>query len=99
MPRPVCVSCKCFYRPKKNGYIFIEGKPDKYDGSIIATEIRGNRHPEMWSPYKVWRSDLYECPDCYHRILVGFAQQPSSQDYLPGFEEECKLATIQVNDC
>ena len=95
--RPICVKCKCFYRPHKNGYIVIEGKPDKADS--VTVNIRGNRHPEMWSPYKVWMTDLYKCPDCGHEIVVGAGFQPVSQDYQDDFEYWTAKSQLQVNDC
>lgn len=99
MPKPVCVKCRCFYRPEKNGYRLIEGKPDKRLDGMYPDDFRGNKFPEAWSPYKVWVADLWKCPECFHEIVVGFAEWPLSQDYMENFEGFCKTAAIQVNDC
>lgn len=101
MPKPVCVACRCFYRPEKNGFFLVEGKPDNNTQDLSPDEYRGTRHPEVWSPYKLWIGDMWECPECHHQIVVGFAGQPISQDYLPGFEEKIEACgnPIQINDC
>lgn len=65
---------------------------------MFPEDIRGVRYPEAWSPYKLWTSDKWKCPDCGHEILSGFGG-PISQDYLPGFEEACKISQMTVNDC
>lgn len=100
MPKPVCVKCRCFYKPKTNSYAFVEGMPNRGDGDP-SRNIRGHRAPEMWSPYKLWMGDLWECPDCRAQIIVGFGQGPISEHYLPNFKEQVEHfeATIQINDC
>lgn len=101
MPKPVCVKCQCFYRPEKNGFCFIEGKPDGL-GNLPNEEIRGTRLPEAWTPYKLWMSDKWKCPDCGHEILTGFGACPISEHYLPDFEAKVALTKgdqLQVNDC
>lgn len=101
MPKPVCVACQCFYRPKKNGFYFTEMMPNgTHQGP--AEERRGKHMPEAWQPYKVWTSDMYECPECHHQILVGFGNQPSVEHYQDEFETlQMSLGATQllVNDC
>lgn len=103
--KPVCVSCRCFYRCEKNGYMFMEGMPNGLDSEDFRSTgpegIRGKRHPELWQPYKLWRADLWKCPDCGHEIVSGFANSPMSEHYLPNFKEVCEAypPEIQVNDC
>jgi len=96
MPKPVCPACQCFYRPKQNGFSFVEGMPD---GS--AHNIRGKRSPESWRPYKLWNGDLWECPDCGAQVVVGCAPQPIAEHYQPTFAKSVAEfgATLQVNDC
>lgn len=96
--KPVCVKCKCFYFPKKNGFKFIEGMPI---GGSHSENIRGYRHPELWEPYKLWNGDLWECPDCGSQIVVGVLGGPISEHYMSSFKEvaEALGATLQVNDC
>lgn len=105
MPKPVCVACKCFYRPKKNGYAFIEGMPnnmtvDRAAGELRSDQIRGNRFPEAWSPYKLWNGDLWKCPDCGHEIIIGATQQVS-EHYKEDWDECVAQFSPQltVNDC
>lgn len=100
MPKPVCVKCECFYRPKKNGYAFIEGKPDNKPSHLTAEEIRGLRHPSAWTPYKLWNGDLWKCPDCGHEIVVGALHQVS-EHYYPDWDEAVTKFNpqITVKDC
>ncbi len=94
MPKPVCVACQCFFRPKQNGFGWIEGMPS--DGAQ-----RGKREPEKWRPYKLWNSDMWECPDCGVQIIVGHGAGPVSEHYKPDFAEMVASygATLQINDC
>lgn len=96
--KPICVNCRCFYRPEKNGYMFMEGMPIDNDPFM---NIRGNRAPNAWQPYKLWRGDLWECPDCQHQIVVGVAQSPMAEHYELNFSQivEAYPPEIQVNDC
>lgn len=94
--KPVCVQCHCFFRPEKNGFCFTEGMPK------VSGAPRGNRDPEAWEPYKLWRGDLWKCPDCGAEIIVGVAQHNFHEHYLPDFKEAAKETgadKFQVNDC
>jgi hypothetical protein len=102
MPKPVCVKCRCFYRPKQNGFAWIEGKPH---GGAVRVErdenVRGLRCPDAWTPYKLWNSDLWACPDCGHEIVVGHGAGPIAEHYEDRFAAEVARhgAELQVNDC
>lgn len=112
MPKPVCVKCECFYRPHKNGYSFIEGKPKgtyspipTADGKVELVrdrpeDIRGLRAPDAWEPYKLWNGDLWKCPDCGHEIVVGCLNQVS-EHYKPDWDEMIIQfdPQITVKDC
>ena len=50
--KPVCVKCRLFYRPKKNGAYFEEGMP--------TTEVG----VKLWRSYKLWAGDLWQCRGC-----------------------------------
>jgi hypothetical protein len=95
MPKPVCVDCQRFYRPKKNGYIWTEGKP--INGDMHA--LPGTLQPDKWIPYKVWNGDLWECEGCGHQIIVGVPSVPLSQDYYDSFQDWCAKSNLIVNDC
>lgn len=112
--KPVCVSCRCFLRPWKNGYAFIEGMPigtvslktDEFTNVILEgdrpEDIRGNRAPEAWKPYKLWRGDLWKCPDCGFELVVGVIGGPVREHYHPDFKEWVKrlgAEQLTVNDC
>lgn len=93
--KPICVKCRRFYRPKRNGLYFLEGLP-------LADGARpGNADPASWGPYKLWCGDLWECPDCGHELISGVGQQPLAEHFHDGFAEKVReyAATIQVNDC
>lgn len=94
MPKPVCVKCQRFYRPKKNGYIITEMMPK--DGFLVPP---GTEAPERWQPYKLWRGDLWHCLGCGHEIVVGFAGHPMAEHYQSDFKEHFKSSQSVINDC
>lgn len=94
--KPVCVPCQRFYRPKKNGYYFIEGMPNR------TGALPGTVDAECWSPYKLWVGDLYECQGCGAKVVVGVGQNRIAEHYEPDFKEQVKQLgadQLQVNDC
>ena len=95
MPKPVCVSCRRFYRPHKNGIHILEGKPRNGERHIEP----GTSEEENWIPYKVWQADLWKCQGCDHELIYGFGLNPISQDYRDGFKIEVERCTHKVNDC
>lgn len=38
-----------------------------------------------FGPYKIWNSDVKECPICHHRILTGFGDGPMREHFEDGF--------------
>lgn len=52
-------------------------------------------------PYKLWRADLLECPECGNRIVSGFGNA-AIEHYDTGFEDllksikQDKLQTLYV---
>jgi len=99
--KPICVTCRCFYRPKRNGIAFVEGMPRGSEYGTTAEERRGNRAPHFWKPYKLWIGDLWECPDCHHQLISGVAHLPVAEHYQPEFASGIAVlgAEIQINDC
>ena len=100
MPKPVCVKCQCFYRPKRNGFYWTEMMPS---GVADPQEnIRGLRKPQAWMDYKLWSGDLYECPDCEHQIVVGHGAQPIAEHWHTEYMRQ-KVAhgatQLEVKDC
>jgi hypothetical protein len=95
MPKPACPKCQRFFRPKTNGYAFIEGMP------IQADAEPGTSQPELWKPYKLWVCDLWECEGCGAEILTGYGRGPVSEHYQPDFDSFVASfgATLQINDC
>lgn len=93
MPKPVCVPCQRFFRPKRNGYRLTEGMP-------IGNDVRpGTEDAARWKPYKAWIADLWECQGCGAQIVTGFGHEPLSVHHMPDFEAHHKLSQMQVNDC
>jgi len=87
MSKPVCMTCKLFYRAHKNGVWLTEMMPP-YMGE---TE---------WRPYKIWQADLWKCKGCGHEIIVGFGHNPVAiqhEEHFKNFIERAK--EIQINDC
>lgn len=93
--KPVCVPCKRFFRPIRNGEPFVEKMP-KENGAAPGTS-----EPEKWAPYKLWMGDLYECRGCGARVIVGVAWKPLAEHYQPDFDEWVKsyAPKVEVNDC
>lgn len=93
--KPICVPCQRFFRPKQNGFAFIEGMPR--DSSTPA----GKRESHHWSPYKLWMGDLWICLGCGTEIVVGTGANRIAEHYEPDFAEMARKfgATLQVNDC
>lgn len=91
--KPICVKCQRFYRPKHTGYRFIEGMPTENGAKP------GTQEPEKWKPYKTWIGDLWECLGCGHQTIVGVGSHPTSEHYLPDFQQWLAGASLQVNDC
>ena len=83
--KPICVRCKRFYSPEKNGTRFLEGMPVGAD----------------WKPYKLWLGDKWRCRGCGNEIIVGVGMEPVSEHYKPDFAEkvEALQPELQVNDC
>jgi hypothetical protein len=72
------------------------------NGSSGPENIRGLRRPDAWQDYKVWGSDLYECPDCEHQIVVGHGAQPIAQRHDEHYMDQkvaLGAAQLEVKDC
>jgi hypothetical protein len=61
----VCVRCRSFFHPKKNGVCVEEGMPQG----------------TTWVPYKLWLADSLECRKCKTEIIAGFGATPVSEHY------------------
>jgi hypothetical protein len=92
--KPICVQCQRFFRPKKNGFPFIEGMP-------IGSVAPGTCRPDKWKPYKLWMGDLWECHGCGANIVVGVGLNSIAEHYQEEFPRlvERLAPTLQVNDC
>lgn len=96
--KPICVSCRRFFRMKKAGVYFIEGMPKP---GFPHAEL-GSAAPDQWTPYKVWAGDRWECEGCGHVIVSGVGWQPLAEHYQPNFQktiEQTHADQLQVNDC
>ena len=60
----------------------IEYKPFK-NGVYVAEMFRGNKI------YKIWHSDIWQCPICKNEIVLGFGQNPIAHHF--GTEKVEKL--------
>lgn len=97
MPKPVCLPCQRFFRPKTNGFRWIEGRPTKEERDGVSN--RG-KDANGWVPYKVWISDLWECQGCGAQIITGHAHNPLSEHYMDDFETwRASADSRQINDC
>ena len=69
--KPVCVPCRTFYQPAKNGTYFEEGMPAETAGA--------------WDSYKLWVGDLWECQACGAQIIVGVGREPLAEHHQPDY--------------
>lgn len=110
MPKPACLKCQCFYRPLKNGVYVIEGAPYVLPGESAIRppeEIRGRRRPGAWKPYKLWCADLWECPDCGHQLVAGWASTPAvvrhedgaAEGFISRVTRDEHGRAFTINDC
>lgn len=74
-----CITCLQVMRPKTIGFEFVEAV--KTNGSV--------------SPYKLWSSDLLECPGCHTKIaIVAPRQQPICEHFMPEFAKRSSGAPV-----
>ena len=94
--KPICITCRRFFKMKKSGLAFIEGMPIKQ-----TPPNPGLREPENWKPYKLWYGDYWECPDCNAKIIVGTGDNAISEHFKEDFSKQWSLhdAWLQINDC
>jgi DNA-directed RNA polymerase subunit RPC12/RpoP len=57
---------------------------------VVALETIG----PVGDPYKIWSSDLWECPRCHSQILSGYGLNPLSHRGDPDFREYRKKVEI-----
>lgn len=90
MAKPVCMKCKLFFRPKKNGTYFTEAMPR---GSNEATR--------SWVPYKIWAGDLWECRGCGTEIIISGLHEMAIQheESFKTLQKSTGAGDIQINDC
>lgn len=97
MPKPVCVPCQRFFRPKRNGTGVLENAP-KVNGAPAGTTA-----PDQWRPYKLWDADMYECEGCGAQIVVGFGREPMAEHFqTERFAKRLAAKgdhVVTVNDC
>lgn len=102
--KPICIPCQRFFRCKKNDFPFIECMPitvaNPADMSAPALES-GAASEVLWTPYKLWNGDKWECEGCGAQIVVGVAQRPIAEHYQPEFQKyvDAIKPQLQVNDC
>jgi hypothetical protein len=96
MPKPICVTCKRFFKPARNGQIVLEQMPAREGVQPGVGDEEG------WRPYKLWMADLMRCDGCGTEIVYGFGMNPLSEHYREGFEEWLEVSRdgmVVVNDC
>jgi hypothetical protein len=86
MPKPTCVQCRLFFRPKRNGVCIEEGIPNS-DGT--------------WASYKLWDADLWECKGCGAQIVTGYGRAPLAEYYQATYaDDRARFAPLfRVDDC
>ena len=50
-------------------------------------------------PYQLWSADEWGCPECGHRVALGFGVAPFSRHYEEGFQSLLeRLTTSQIRN-
>lgn len=82
----VCVKCRLFFEPKRNGVTVEEGMP------------LGNG---SWTSYRLWQADLLECPGCGAQLVTGYGRAPIAEHYQSDYEEKIAIyqPLFRVDDC
>ena len=93
MPKPICVKCRRFFKPARNGVRVLEQMP------VEKHAQPGTEDEDRWKPYKLWQADLLRCNGCGTEIIVGFGMEPSAEHYEPEFQQKLAHAAYTVNDC
>ena len=93
MPKPICVKCMRFFKPKKTGIVALEQMPKKNDA------LPGDGDQANWTPSKCWSADLYSCKGCGAEIIYGFGLGPIAEHHEIDFYKIMALAKYVVNDC
>ena len=39
-------------------------------------------------PYRLWDADMWECPSCRARAILGFGRGPLAEHYEPTYEQQ-----------
>ena len=73
--RPICATCRLFYKPRLNGYIFCEMVPETFKGKTT------------YKPYRIWSGDLWECTRCKNQLISGFGKEPISEHFDEDFQD------------
>lgn len=99
MPKPICMTCKKFYRPMTDGITIEEGRP--VSKRNYSQEFATYRDDTTWLPYKLWRGDLMECKSCGHQIVSGYGVVPLSEHYEKDYDEIKKGENVIafIEDC
>ena len=96
--KPICVPCQRFFKPERTGTDVLEQMPD----GAVPKAMPGTTDAHRWSPYKLWKGDLWKCPSCEATIVVGVGINPIAEHFEPGFAKELehvKNGLVTVNDC
>jgi hypothetical protein len=93
MPKPICIPCQRFFKPKRIGAIVLEQMPLHNDAAPGA--ING----AAWRPHRIWSADVLACRGCGAEILSGFGRAPIAEHYQAEFADMLARVTHTVNDC
>lgn len=95
--KPICVPCRRFFRPKRNGFAFEEGFPtgghnftvDEPHNVQCTQLVLVDNEPvpcsrtrdAHWSAYKLWLGDLWECKGCGAEIVITLPTQDAIAEH------------------
>ncbi len=68
-------------------------RPRKNGVNVLETMEDGK------TPYKIWKADLWECPDCGTQVILGHGAHAIAEHYELDFAESLVHVTHTIRGC
>jgi hypothetical protein len=79
--------------PSRSNYVCVSCELEmRMERSGVVVE----EHTDDGRPYKIWSADLWRCPGCDVRLILGFATNPLHHHFDPGYAEAKKSVEFHI---